>query len=413
MSEIRHGNGSEIVADIQQLVDEMAERLQRSIAIDDPQGFLIASSRHFGDEDRPRVNVVLSRSLDPSTAKYLSSFDIRKATDKVVIPEKEELQLKARCCYPLRHHGELLGFVWLIDTEHENDVDEVIHSYTTKIVEALTCRIVAKSLELTEFKTLGRQLLLSSDLTTDAAARLKSRGFASSNSLIRLIAVTEPTNQRRNASFPRLHTITPLQEWIQTGHGVIEVELDTAAVAVCDLGHRHNADIDRLADSMATSLADSDIRIGISEEAPIEQAPQLLRQALFSAYAGHVFTELGTVSSWVDLYPYRLLTDMVTARPHSSQPPRKIAGLFEPANEVLLTTLESYLDSGGDRSATARLLFIHRSTLYYRLSQIQRLTGLDLAHGPDRLSLHLATKLHRIGRSNLTSLLQTEEIRDG
>lgn len=115
--------GGTAVVEIQQLVDELAERLRHSVAVDDPHGHLIASSKHFGDEDVPRVNVVLSRDLDPRVAKYLYSFGIRSATEKVVIPGKDDLGLKARCCYPLRHRRQLLGFIWLIG---DHGTDEVI-----------------------------------------------------------------------------------------------------------------------------------------------------------------------------------------------------------------------------------------------------------------------------------------------
>jgi DNA-binding PucR family transcriptional regulator len=41
-------------------------------------------------------------------------------------------------------------------------------------------------------------------------------------------------------------------------------------------------------------------------------------------------------------------------------------------------------------------LGIHRQTLYYRLSRIERLTGLDLGEGEDRLLLHMALKHARL-----------------
>ena len=90
------------MTDIQQLVDELAERLQRSVAVDDPHGSLIASSKHFGDEDATRVSVVLSRSLDPQVLRYFSSFNIFGGIGKTVIPENPELDLKERLCYPIR-----------------------------------------------------------------------------------------------------------------------------------------------------------------------------------------------------------------------------------------------------------------------------------------------------------------------
>jgi DNA-binding PucR family transcriptional regulator len=39
---------------------------------------------------------------------------------------------------------------------------------------------------------------------------------------------------------------------------------------------------------------------------------------------------------------------------------------------------------------------VHRTSLYYRLSRIELISGMDLASGGDRLSLHLGLKLARL-----------------
>ena len=46
----------------------------------------------------------------------------------------------------------------------------------------------------------------------------------------------------------------------------------------------------------------------------------------------------------------------------------------------------------------AEALRVHRQTLYYRLSRIGALTGLDLADGQDRLLLHASLKAARLRR---------------
>ena len=49
-----------------------------------------------------------------------------------------------------------------------------------------------------------------------------------------------------------------------------------------------------------------------------------------------------------------------------------------------------------DAGRTAAELGIHRQTLYYRLSRIEQLTGLDLDDGEDRLLLHMTLKAARL-----------------
>ena len=65
---------------------------------------------------------------------------------------------------------------------------------------------------------------------------------------------------------------------------------------------------------------------------------------------------------------------------------------------TLPATLETYLDSACDARATAAALHLHRTSLYYRLSRIEALTGVDLATGSGRLELHLALGLARLAR---------------
>lgn len=49
--------------DLQSIVDELTERLEQSVAIDDPAVRLLAASRHFGDDDPVRVSSVLNRAI--------------------------------------------------------------------------------------------------------------------------------------------------------------------------------------------------------------------------------------------------------------------------------------------------------------------------------------------------------------
>ena len=51
------------------------------------------------------------------------------------------------------------------------------------------------------------------------------------------------------------------------------------------------------------------------------------------------------------------------------------------------------LDNGGDVTASAAELHIHRTTLYYRLDRIEALTGVNLRLAAGRDDLHLALQL--------------------
>ncbi|WP_143669795.1 CdaR family transcriptional regulator, partial [Streptomyces sp. rh195] len=103
---------------------------------------------------------------------------------------------------------------------------------------------------------------------------------------------------------------------------------------------------------------------------------------------------LGPVARWSAIGPYRLLTALPGAGDGPGDP--AVAPLLAPPHRELAHTAEVFLDRAGQAGRTAAALGIHRQTLYYRLSRIQQITGLDLNDGEDRLLLHMAVKRARL-----------------
>jgi DNA-binding PucR family transcriptional regulator len=87
----------------------------------------------------------------------------------------------------------------------------------------------------------------------------------------------------------------------------------------------------------------------------------------------------------------RLLQEL--ARGRALQPFR---ALVEPLVEYdcerrsdLVKTLKVYFEAGANASEAADRLFLHRNSLLYRLSRVEKLTGLDLKDPRARLALQL------------------------
>ncbi|MDV7218701.1 PucR family transcriptional regulator, partial [Streptomyces prunicolor] len=108
--------------------------------------------------------------------------------------------------------------------------------------------------------------------------------------------------------------------------------------------------------------------------------------------AGLAEPRFGTVVEWAAIGPYRLLAALPPEAAHDPV----VAPLLSPAHHELARTAEVYLDRAGQAGRTAAELGIHRQTLYYRLSRVEQLTGLDLDDGEDRLLLHMTLKSHRL-----------------
>ncbi len=101
---------------------------------------------------------------------------------------------------------------------------------------------------------------------------------------------------------------------------------------------------------------------------------------------------LGPVAHWSDIGPYRMLTALPAPEHHDPC----VRALLSPTHRELARTAEVFLDSAGQAGRAAAALGIHRQTLYYRLSRVEHLTGLDLDRGEDRLLLHMALKAARL-----------------
>ncbi|WP_344092483.1 helix-turn-helix domain-containing protein, partial [Streptomyces stramineus] len=115
-------------------------------------------------------------------------------------------------------------------------------------------------------------------------------------------------------------------------------------------------------------------------------------EALAAGRAAGAEARLGPVAEWAAIGPYRLLA----ALPQGAAADACVVPLLAPAHTELARTAEVFLDCAGQAGRTAAALGIHRQTLYYRLSRVEQLTGLDLDEGEGRLLLHMALKASRL-----------------
>src|SRR4051812_42842531 len=102
---------------IQVTVDRLAERLQRSVVINDASVHLLYASAHYGDEDPVRVRAVLQREADSKVIGHVLAQGVSTWTTAGVIPPNPALEMKARVCVPIRWEGQLLGLLIVMDAD--------------------------------------------------------------------------------------------------------------------------------------------------------------------------------------------------------------------------------------------------------------------------------------------------------
>ncbi|MGW7793402.1 PucR family transcriptional regulator, partial [Streptomyces tricolor] len=116
-----------------------------------------------------------------------------------------------------------------------------------------------------------------------------------------------------------------------------------------------------------------------------------------AARAARRLPHLTGIGAWESLGELAVLLQLPDHALNASLLPRPLRLLLDsPVGPRLEGTLRCFLEHAGSIPRTAEALRIHRTSLYYRLRQIQEITGLDLDRGGDRLVLHLGLRTREL-----------------
>jgi hypothetical protein len=99
------------------------------------------------------------------------------------------------------------------------------------------------------------------------------------------------------------------------------------------------------------------------------------------------------MADWSELGPYAAFQHLERSLSGLERLCPGVSTLWDAGNEMYECTLRTYLGHGGNVQKTAADLHIHRTTLYWRLANVERALGVDLSSGDDRLRLHMALLL--------------------
>lgn len=120
-------------------------------------------------------------------------------------------------------------------------------------------------------------------------------------------------------------------------------------------------------------------------------------QALVAARAARRLPTLKSAGDWELLGELAVLLQLPEHVLNASLVPKPLRTLSDThGGDRLRDTLRCFLERAGSIPRTADTLGIHRTSLYYRLRQIQEITGLDLDDGAHRLTLHLGLRIEEL-----------------
>lgn len=406
----------------QELVDEISALLGAPATLENRDFELIAFGAYDSEGeldasalDPVRTRSILTRRSTTAVRTWFEGFGITRATAPVHIPPTPEAGVyRGRICLPVRHRGVVLGYVWLLEDDPGPSEAQL----------SAAMQVAARIGDL-----LADEAQAGADLTRELRAVLTAeRGWQ------REMAVAE----LRTALGPRgegLHTVVCVAPWrsadpddapsVRTVPGataLCTVPWGAAGQSLALLVRLRSADVLTPALTAATRFvregegerggggqgagasgaakaagsagtAGPTVAAGVAgARVGLAELGAAWQEASAAARAVLAEPRLGPVAEWASIGPYRLLTALPPETAHDPA----VRTLLSPAHRELARTAEVFLDCAGQAGRTAAELGIHRQTLYYRLSRVEQLTGLDLDDGEDRLLLHMALKAARL-----------------
>ncbi|MFJ3338604.1 PucR family transcriptional regulator [Streptomyces sp. NPDC086766] len=416
--------------DYQELVDEISELLGAPATLENRDFELIAFGAYDSEGDLDpsaldpvRTRSILTRRSTAAVRTWFEGFGITRATGPVRIPPTPEAGVyRGRICLPVRHRGVVLGYVWLLDDEPGPGEPQLAAAMrVTARIGALLADEAQHGADLT--RELRAVLTAEPGWPRDmAVAELRTALGARADGPHTVVCVApwpsaDPGDAPSVRTLPGATALCTVPWDAGTAQTPGAVGGAGAAQCLALLVRLRSADALAPAEAAAarlleragarpggTGAAGTDVgtagrtggaRVAAGVAAARSGLAELgtaWAEASGAARAALAEPRLGPVARWASIGPFRLLT----ALPPRTAEDVAVRALLSPAHQELARTAEVFLDCAGQAGRAAAELGIHRQTLYYRLSRVEQLTGLDLDDGEDRLLLHMALKRARL-----------------
>lgn len=367
-----------MIESLQHIVDDLALRIGRPVLLEDHGQRVIAYSEQTGPMDDLRRDSILLRHTTSEVRAQFRAVGIFDARGPLRIPERASTL--ARVCVPVHHRDRLLGFLWLIDSPPMPDGDVAVVAGSAPAVALMLFRdnLAAGLTFRRELEAVAQVLLGDGPSASEGAALLIEAGGFPASEPVTAVVVRPASPQDRASLEQGLLTarsrlpFRPLH-FVRSDHGVL----------LCP---------GRVVPAEVRACVGLPAMVGVGLPRALAQASASYREARHAAEVAARVPGFGPSASWSSLGVYRLLASMPPGDLH----PGLERLLGDPSHRSLLETLETYLDLACSVVATARVLRLHRTSLYYRLQRVEELADTDLKSGDERLTLHLSLKLARL-----------------
>jgi hypothetical protein len=379
----------------QDVADELASTLGRSVLIGDPHHRLIAASTQGKDIDHMRAMNVIQREAPAEQKEYFEAINLNDAHQPVTV-SLSHLGGLDRLAVPVRDSRQHLATFWLI-TENLPPLRGADYAAIDAAV------------------SLTREMLGPKDADREPGTSDDIMGFL----------LSPDTNERRRA-FDEAIARRRLERGEHTVVFAVDIPADTGPLdrlafvryisalrssSLAYIGERKElllfvgrssdlAGSGELITKEALQRAISVNAIGTAHHNRL--APDLYETADRAEMAARIVAAVPQLGGFADIGALG-----VWALLASVEGDRSYLQVFSPAAFVLCTecddvqrqTIEVYLDGACHVGVVCEQLHIHRATLYYRLDRMPQVVKDALDDGAQRSALHMCLKLIKLWES--------------
>jgi hypothetical protein len=394
---MRRSTASETL--LQEAVERIAARTGRPAVVEDTELRLLAHSMHESAPDAVRAASILARGASPDVRRYLLPL-MRTARRPLRIAGSDSLALQPRLCVPVLWRGTAVAYLWFVDPGEE--IDEVTARWCASELSHVAAALadVAESGTHPDRRRLLFERIL--DFPFDAAAAgdelERSGAFARHAALVVAQLLPRPRTPGDDGELAvhlalgYAHSgLRQDQTLASTRAGATTVLISASSPAAA------HSSLDRIRTVLDAGF---ETAIGVAHvRAAYDEVSAAGVEAALAARAARAIPGVGEVVEWDDLGHAEPFVRLAAAQPDQPLHPALARLSSQSETELLLETLETYLDSGCNAQQTSLLLNLHRTSLYHRIRRIEEIAGVDLHEGVQRTALHLAVKTARLSGS--------------
>lgn len=382
------------LAKVQEIIDDLALRISRPVAVNDFALDLIAASSQIGSVDRYRTESIMNRHTPPEVVEFLRSRSLLRRTEPFMVDQEVLPGMQARMCIPLVEAGFPIAYIWIVVGDHrlsDAEMVQVRNAARGTLAELIAMRDPDDQLMLDSRRLLA---VLSSDPFSAgyAISALVADGLVGDLRKASVV-VFEFAHDRSNPSWDRQATFRPVYERARRSwaRGALLGLSDGNLVAVCP-----SANVDGVIAGARSELGNTRGKapllaaIGSSRcEDPEQGLRSTFEEARYAAWVAAAVDAVGPQLDYSELGAFVALRQFAVEEASVARLSREAAELRNRDSRVYADTALTLLNCAGDVHDTCTKLSIHRTTLYYRLDRMREMIGDALEIGWKRTSIHL------------------------